>query len=134
MQKQNDSLRNVNVRLLEQERQRLHRTLDVQYDKFVREVLTDGHPELIPEGECLWSLEDSPGRFKGKKVTGIWLRNGEILTVRTWKETAVELLRECKGSAYETKVKTNFCICCGLLLLPRVRSDFLLQLLNSFPA
>ncbi len=95
MEKQNDSLRNVNVRLLEQERQRLHRTLDIQYDKFIREVLTDGHPELIPEGECLWSLEDSPGCFKGKKVTGIWLKNGQILPVRSWKETAVELLREC---------------------------------------
>ncbi len=95
MEKQNDSLKNVNVRLLEQERQRLHRTLDAQYDKFVREVLTDGHPELVPEGECLWSLEDSLRRFKGTKVTGILFRNGQILPVRSWKETAVELLREC---------------------------------------
>ncbi len=95
MKKQNDSLRNVNVRLLEQERQRLHRTLDVQYDKFVQEVLTNGHPELVPEGECLWSLEDRLRRFKGTKVTGIWLKNGKILPVRSWKEAAVELLREC---------------------------------------
>ncbi len=97
MAKQDGPIGSINIRLVEQERIRMHKMIDSKYDELVCKALTDGHPERVPQGECLWSLAGVPGRFKGTKVTAVQFPDSRIVPVTTWKKAATEILKECNA-------------------------------------
>ena len=83
------------ITMFESSRERMHRLIDERYDSMIHCIRT-GQPLRQAEKEC-YALSDPPFLFKGKKPHSITFPNGDRITVKTWREVAAELLRDCNS-------------------------------------
>ena len=85
------------IAMFESSRERLHRLIDERYDAMIHCIRT-GQP-LRQEEKQRYSLAEPPFLFKGKKPLSIIFPNGERVTVKSWREAATELLRDCNSDS-----------------------------------
>lgn len=83
------------IEMFEKSRERMHRLIDDRYDAMILCIRTGQLPRQT--GTRRYDLSEPPFLFKGKKPLSILYPNGDKVTVKTWREVAAELLRDCNS-------------------------------------
>lgn len=81
-------------------RQQLHKLVDRECDVFLLRLDSEEPEASISERRYVqrtYSLHTPPSFFKGQRPVSITFEDGRTFEVRTWKEAAAVLLKECNA-------------------------------------
>lgn len=95
MEKNSAPIGGVSLARVEQSREQIHQKIDDLYDELVQKILMEEKRLTMGDGEQLLSLAANPARFKRLKPSRLLFPDGRIVTVQNWRQTVLEILREC---------------------------------------
>lgn len=85
----------IDLEYIESVRKQLHDTVDRNIDYFIARLENSEDAEIYSEKRTL----DMYSYLKGKKPLAVKLPNGEVQTVKTWKNVAEAVLKDCNSNS-----------------------------------